>query len=77
MKQNTEADVRTDTAIKILALFFVAIIFLAFTTSPIKTGTKEGERAARLEIALRANLQKRKKQTKLRNENDKSIEEKE
>jgi hypothetical protein len=39
--------------------------------------TKEGERAARLEIALRANLQKRKKQTKLRNENDKSIEEKE
>ena len=49
MKQNTEADVRTDTAIKILALFFVAIIFLAFTTSPIKTGTKEGERAPPLE----------------------------
>jgi hypothetical protein len=38
---------------------------------------KEGERAARLKMALRANLQKRKKQTKLRNENDKSIEEKE
>ena len=38
---------------------------------------KEGERAKRLEMALRANLQKRKKQTKLRNENDKSIEEKE
>ena len=38
---------------------------------------KEGERAARLEMALRANLKKRKKQTKLRNENDKSIEEKE
>ena len=38
---------------------------------------KEDERAARLEMALRANLKKRKKQTKLRNENDKSIEEKE
>ena len=38
---------------------------------------KEGERARRLEMALRANLKKRKKQTKLRNENDKSIEEKE
>ena len=36
---------------------------------------KVGERAARLEMALRANLQKRKKQTKLRNENNISIEE--
>lgn len=49
MKQNTEADVRTDTAVKITALFFIAIIFLAFTTDPIKTGTKEGERAPPLE----------------------------
>ena len=45
MKTNTEADVRTDTGIKIMALFFVAIIFLAVTTDPIKTGTKEGDRA--------------------------------
>ena len=45
MKTNTEADVRTDTGIKVMALFFVAIIFLALTTDPIKTGTKEGDRA--------------------------------
>ena len=45
--------------------------------SDLSQQKKEGERAARLEMALRANLQKRKKQTKLRNENDKSIEEKE
>ena len=45
MNTNTEADVRTDTGIKVMALFFVAIIFLALTTDPIKTGTKEGDRA--------------------------------
>ena len=49
MKTNTEADVRTDTAIKVMALFFVAIIFLALTTDPIKVGTKEGDRAPMLE----------------------------
>jgi hypothetical protein len=49
MKTNTEADVRTDTGIKVMALFFVAIIFLALTTDPIKTGTKEGDRAPALE----------------------------
>lgn len=49
MKTNTEADVRTDTGIKVMALFFVAIIFLALTTDPIKTGTKEGDRAPMLE----------------------------
>ena len=45
MKHNIEADVRTDTAIKIAALFFVSIMFLAFTTDPIASGTKVGERA--------------------------------
>jgi len=49
MKHNTEADVRTDTAIKIAALFFVSIMFLAFTTDPIASGTKVGERAPPLE----------------------------
>ncbi len=49
MKTDTEADVRTDTGIKVMALFFVAIIFLAVTTDPIKTGTKEGDRAPPLE----------------------------
>ncbi len=48
MNTNTEADVRTDTGIKVMALFFVAIIFLALTTDPIKTGTKEGDRAPML-----------------------------
>ena len=48
MKKDTEADVRTDTAIRVAAIFFVAIIFLAFTTDPIKTGTKEGDRAPAL-----------------------------
>lgn len=45
MKTDTEADVRTDTAIRVAAIFFVAIMFLAFTTDPIRTGTKEGDRA--------------------------------
>jgi len=45
MKYDEEADVRTDTAIKIMALFFASIMFLAFTTDPIASGTKEGQRA--------------------------------
>jgi hypothetical protein len=45
MKHDTEADVRTDTAIKVAALFFAAMMFLAFTTDPIRTGTQEGDRA--------------------------------
>lgn len=49
MKNDIEADVRTDTAIKIAALFFVSIMVLAFTTDPIATGTKVGERAPPLE----------------------------
>lgn len=49
MKNDQEADVRTDTAIKIAALFFASIMVLAFTTDPIATGTKEGERAPPLE----------------------------
>ena len=35
MLNNTEADVRTDTLIRVMALFFVAIIVLAVTTNPI------------------------------------------
>ena len=49
MKYDEEADVRTDTAIKIMALFFASIMFLAFTTDPIASGTKEGQRAPGLE----------------------------
>jgi hypothetical protein len=49
MKNDIEADVRTESGIKIMALFFVAIMFLAFTTDPIATGTKVGERAPELE----------------------------
>jgi len=49
MKYDEEADVRTDTAIKIMALFFASIMFLAFTTDPIASGTKEGQRAPSLE----------------------------
>ena len=48
MKHDTEADVRTDTAIKVAALFFAAMMFLAFTTDPIRTGTQEGDRAPAL-----------------------------
>ena len=48
MKHDTEADVRTDTAIKVAALFFAAMMFLAFTTDPIRTGTQEGDRAPSL-----------------------------
>ena len=44
-----EADVRTTTLIRVLALFFVGIMIIAATTSPIATGTKEGERAPALE----------------------------
>jgi hypothetical protein len=49
MQSDEEADVRTDAGIKILAMFFVAIMVLAFTTNPIATGTKVGERAPTLE----------------------------
>ena len=49
MKYDEDADVRTDTAIKIMALFFASIMFLAFTTDPIASGTKEGQRAPSLE----------------------------
>ena len=49
MKYDEEADIRTDTAIKIMALFFASIMFLAFTTDPIASGTKEGQRAPPLE----------------------------
>ena len=45
MMNNTEADVRTDTLIRVMALFFVAIIVLAVTTNPIPSGTGVGERA--------------------------------
>ena len=48
MKNNIEADVRTDTGIKVAALFFAAMMFLAFTTDPIRTGTQEGDRAPAL-----------------------------
>ena len=49
MMNNTEADVRTDTLIRVMALFFVAIIVLALTTNPIPSGTGVGERAPPLE----------------------------
>ena len=49
MMNNTEADVRTDTLIRVMALFFVAIIVLAVTTNPIPSGTGVGERAPPLE----------------------------
>ena len=51
MKQtyDEEADVRMTAAIRVMALFFVGIMIIAATTSPIATGTKEGERAPALE----------------------------
>ena len=49
MLNNTEADVRTDTLIRVMALFFVAIIVLAVTTNPIPSGPNVGERAPPLE----------------------------
>ena len=52
MLNNTEADVRTDTLIRVMALFFVAIIVLAVTTNPIPSGTNVGERAPPLEDKL-------------------------
>ncbi len=44
-----EADIRTTALIRVMALFFVGIMIIAATTSPIATGTKEGERAPALE----------------------------
>lgn len=44
-----EADARTTALIRVMALFFVGIMIIAATTSPIATGTKEGERAPALE----------------------------
>ena len=48
-----DADVRTTTLIRVMALFFVGIMIIAATTSPIATGTKEGERAPALEGAVK------------------------
>ena len=39
------ADMRTKAALRVMSLFFVGMIIIAATTSPIATGTKEGERA--------------------------------
>ena len=44
-----EADARTTALIRVMALFFVGIMIIAATTSPVATGTKEGERAPALE----------------------------
>lgn len=44
-----EADARTKAMIRVMALFFVGIMIIAATTSPVATGTKEGERAPALE----------------------------
>jgi hypothetical protein len=44
-----EADVRTKALIRVMSLFFVGLIIIAATTSPIATGTKAGERAPPLE----------------------------
>ena len=49
LKDDTAADVRSDIAIQVGALFFVALILLAFTTDPVATGTREGDRAPPLE----------------------------
>ena len=43
------ADIRTKAALRVMSLFFVGMIIIAATTSPIATGTKEGERAPPLE----------------------------
>ena len=37
MNTNTEADVRTDTGIKVMALFFVAIISVSYTHLTLPT----------------------------------------
>lgn len=49
LKNDESADVRSDVATQVIGLFFVAIIVLAFTTNPVQTGTKEGQRAPALE----------------------------
>ncbi|MDA8557838.1 hypothetical protein N9K84_04890, partial [Candidatus Poseidoniales archaeon] len=49
-----EASTLGDAFLKISALFFVGILILAFTTDPIATGTKEGERAPLLDGAAYA-----------------------
>ena len=46
---DNEADIRTKAAIRVMSLFFVGLIIIAATTSPIATGTKAGERAPALE----------------------------
>jgi len=49
-----EASTLGDSFLKISALFFVGILILAFTTNPVATGTKEGERAPLLDGAAYA-----------------------
>ena len=38
-------DARMDTALTAIALFLAAMMVISFTSSPITTGTKEGDRA--------------------------------
>ena len=45
IKYDDNGDARMDTALTVIAIFIGAIVVISLTTSPIITGTKEGDRA--------------------------------
>jgi len=45
MLENQDASARTDAGIIVMSMFFAGILVVAFTTNPIASGTKIGERA--------------------------------
>ena len=45
MLHNEEASARSDAGIVAMSMFFAGLLIVAFTTSPIATGTQVGERA--------------------------------
>ena len=45
IKDDENGDARMDTALTAIALFLAAMMVIGFTSNPVATGTKEGERA--------------------------------
>jgi hypothetical protein len=45
IKYDVNGDARIDTGLTVIAIFIATIMVISLTTSPIITGTKEGDRA--------------------------------
>ena len=52
MLHNEEASARSDAGIVAMSMFFAGLLIVAFTTSPIASGTQVGERAPIFQVRL-------------------------